>query len=181
MKSNNLRFENIYEVSGENFDFTLSVKFNEGHIFLCSENSEPPNSKCYWFVLGGWGGTKTVLRKCEAYRIPNDISYASGDCNSFRSYVNVSMNYLLSSTQFSKKFQHTQSEVPFNRNNWKHITIKKLGKVISLTSHSETFFTLSYTDDEDFYPKYLYVSNGYTKKTRYSEWIIHKCKELSLI
>lgn len=116
MKSSDLEFKNVYEIVEKNFEVSITVKFNEGHIFLCSENWDPPNSKCYWFVLGGWKGEKSVLRKCAANAIPSYVAYPKGNCSDFKAVVKVSIDCLLLRIRTrSNNFQAQKVRTSFHR------------------------------------------------------------------
>jgi hypothetical protein len=60
----------VEEKLQQNFQISLSIRISrEAHIFLCDGN-KVEESNCYWFLLMGFGGTKTELRKCASGTIP---------------------------------------------------------------------------------------------------------------
>jgi hypothetical protein len=54
----------------QNFQISLSIRIStEAHILLC-DGDKVQESNCYWFLLMGFGGTQTELRKCARGTIP---------------------------------------------------------------------------------------------------------------
>jgi hypothetical protein len=54
----------------QNFQISLSIRISrEAHIFLC-DGDKVEESNCYWFLLMGFRGNKTELRKCAQGTIP---------------------------------------------------------------------------------------------------------------
>jgi hypothetical protein len=54
----------------QNFQISLSIRISrEAHIFLC-DGDKVEQSNCYWFLLMGFRGNKTELRKCARGTIP---------------------------------------------------------------------------------------------------------------
>jgi hypothetical protein len=54
----------------QNFQISLSIRISkQAHILLC-DGEIIAESNCYWFLLMGFGGDKTELRKCVRGTIP---------------------------------------------------------------------------------------------------------------
>jgi hypothetical protein len=62
--SPNLKFFNARSISKDNFHVLLSTRIStEAHIFLCEGFLQERNN-CIWFLVMGFGGTKTEIGKC---------------------------------------------------------------------------------------------------------------------
>jgi hypothetical protein len=72
-----LQFINAENKLEQNFQISLSIRISrEAYIFLC-DGDKVQESNCYWFLLMGFGGTKTELRKCPRGTIPDRRNIAA--------------------------------------------------------------------------------------------------------
>lgn len=81
------------DLDASDFEIPFSIRINnEAHIYLCDmSDHDPCFSDCYWILLGGWGGNRTAIRKCDKGQIPSRIdSYPGEPCSIIRSEYSVS-------------------------------------------------------------------------------------------
>lgn len=71
---------------------TLSAA-SDADIILCS-GKEFWLHPCYWFVINGWGGTTTGIRRCSEEKIPTE-RYPIYSCKYLRHAYNVSTLIIL--------------------------------------------------------------------------------------
>ncbi|XP_071578256.1 LOW QUALITY PROTEIN: uncharacterized protein [Temnothorax nylanderi] len=79
-------FQDTYDYV--DFDFntdiklSFSVRLSHGvHILICNGKNYD-RDPCYWIIIGGWGNTKSVIRKCvKGVPIPGKNSKEGSDCN----------------------------------------------------------------------------------------------------
>ncbi|XP_063908384.1 uncharacterized protein LOC135126334 isoform X6 [Zophobas morio] len=155
-----LQFLKILETESANFKVPLSIRTSqEAHIFLCE--GETVLSNCYWFILQGFSGTKSVFRKCLVNTIPTKI--------------NVAVESPCDTNKVSKE-QESESSKFLTNTTWQHFMLTKNKNKISL-SKQDGQEILSYTDNEETYKIRDILIHS---KRTVGLWKIHKDKYFTI-
>ncbi|KAK9883937.1 hypothetical protein WA026_004877 [Henosepilachna vigintioctopunctata] len=160
---NRLFFKQILKVqNGKNFKVTLSVRSTEVHFLLCDEK-DVTSANCYWFIIQGWRGKKTVLRKCNK-QIPDVINeYPKTPCKDPVVEIEHPDDY----------------HKVLNWNKWTHLTLEKQGPTLYLRNveNGKSDTIIEYSDEADNIDvKYLL---GHTKDTT-AYYKLHKHQYLRI-
>ncbi|CAH0551977.1 unnamed protein product [Brassicogethes aeneus] len=100
-------------IPSEDFVLPLSVRSMESHIFIC-DGMHIENSECIWFIINGWGGTKSGIRYCGRNTIDLTINkYPTGDCGYLR-------------------FEDNRNTSIMNNGSWSHLLLTKKNDTWSL-------------------------------------------------
>ncbi|XP_063908386.1 receptor-type tyrosine-protein phosphatase delta-like [Zophobas morio] len=149
-----LRFSNNLKAEDENFKIPLSIRTNrEGYIFLC--DGKRATSNCYCIILQGFGGTKSVIRKC---------------------FVNTNTQNNVKWNVSKVSIEHESESSTFLTNSrWQHFLLSKLNNKISLLKQNGQEI-MSYMDNEGAYKiKNVLIHSRNTAGL----WKIHKLESFT--
>ncbi|KAK9883933.1 hypothetical protein WA026_004873 [Henosepilachna vigintioctopunctata] len=154
---NRLSFTKILKVQdGENLKVTLSLRASEVHFLLCDQE-DVTSANCYWFIIQGWRGKKTVLRKCNQ-QIPDVVNeYPKTPC-----------------VDPVVEIKHPDVPSFLNTKKWNHLTLEKLGQNLYLRNieNGKSTTIIEYSDKADNIDvRYLL---GHTKDPTSAYYKLHK-------
>ncbi|KAK9883921.1 hypothetical protein WA026_004861 [Henosepilachna vigintioctopunctata] len=133
--TNRLSFTPISKVKhSENFNVTLSVRSTQVHFLLC-DKKDVTSANCYWFIIQGWKGNKSVLRKCSK-QIPDVVNeYPKNPCK----HPVVTKTHPDDYQRFLNFYK------------WTHLTLEKQGPTLYLRNieNGVSDTIIEYTDGED--------------------------------
>jgi hypothetical protein len=135
-KNGPLQFINAENKFEQNFQISLSIRISrEAHIFLC-DGDKVEESNCYWFLLMGFRGNKTELRKCAQGTIP------------VRSNIAVPK----SCETPIQTIMHNNSESRYLTNKeWRHFELSKKDNILSFKRLNNKDAIIQYDDSEEVY------------------------------
>jgi hypothetical protein len=134
--SPNLKFFNARNISKDNFHVLLSTRIStEAHIFLCEGFLQERNN-CIWFLVMGFGGTKTEIGKCAHKN------------RSVRGNTTVHKSCKIP----IKTIMHNNSE-SWNLTNeeWRHFELSKKDNRLSFRRLNSNDAIIQYDDSEEAY------------------------------
>jgi hypothetical protein len=158
-KNDTLQFITVASKLKQNFQISLSIRISkQAHILLC-DGEIIEESNCYWFVLMGFGRTKTELRKCTNGTIPVRSNRAVPD--SCKTPIQTIM--------------HNNSDSPYLTNKkWRHFELSKKDNRFSFKRLNNKDAIIQYDDGEKVYSvTHMMI---HSKDSVTGLWKIHKGK-----
>jgi hypothetical protein len=154
-----LQFINAENKLEQNFQISLSIRISrEAYIFLC-DGDKVQESNCYWFLLTGFGGTKTELRKCPRGTIPDRRNIAAH--KSCETPIQTIMHYNSDSRYLTNK-------------EWRHFELSKKDNRLSFRRLNNKDAIIQYDDSEKVYNvTHMMI---HSKDSVTGLWKIHKGK-----
>jgi hypothetical protein len=143
----------------QNFQISLSIRISkQAHILLC-DGDKVEESNCYWFLLMGFRGNKTELRKCARGTIP------------VRSNITVPK----SCETPIQTIMHNNSDSRYLTNKeWRHFELSKKDNILSFKRLNNKDAIIQYDDGEKVYSVTHVMIHS--KDTVTGLWKIHKGK-----
>lgn len=150
-------YQHIYVTNGTNFLVHFSLKMHsDAYVYLSTgaPNFSSVNRTVYRFIIGGYKGYRSEIRKCLNAEM----------CEEIVSFVEVYIFFFLFRTlTISTFFFFNQHKEILNQTQWKHFSIKRKNQEFSLFRQEEDYPLLNWTDPANVSlpTNYVYMRKGY--------------------